>query len=252
MNLEIKCPICSGQCCPLDVVDFNKSCEEHRGIYLPLSGIPIYYYLCNICGYCFAPEINQWNLVNFKERIYNDDYILVDPDYLIARPTNNADVLGELFGGKRDSIRHLDYGGGNGLLSKLLCDKGWKSKSYDPFVDQDTNVSRFGKFDLITVFEVFEHVPDIKSLMANLSLLLDNDGIILFTTLISDNKIMQRKRITWWYASPRNGHIGLFSKASLQQLAIQAHFNFCSFSDGFHAFWKTGPSWASHLITSYI
>lgn len=44
MLSEIFCPICNTACTPLDVVDFNKSCEEARGKFLQLSGIAVYYY----------------------------------------------------------------------------------------------------------------------------------------------------------------------------------------------------------------
>jgi len=61
---------------------------------------------------------------------------------LSLRPTNNAEVLVELFGSQKDKIMHLDYGGGNGLLSKLLREEGWNSASYDPFVDHGMNSKR--------------------------------------------------------------------------------------------------------------
>ncbi len=78
MELEIKCPVCSGPSNPLDVVDFNKSCEELRSLYIPLSGIPIYYYLCSVCHFCFAPEFQHWSLTDFEEKIYNNDYTIFD------------------------------------------------------------------------------------------------------------------------------------------------------------------------------
>jgi Methyltransferase domain len=187
-------------------------------------------------------------LADFEKKIYNDDYISVDPDYLHDRPTNNAEVLVEIFGDQKNQIMHLDYGGGNGMLSKLLNYKNWNSLTYDPFVNQDLKINDLGEFNLITAFEVFEHVPNVQMLMKNLTSLIKNDGIILFTTLLSDNKIIEKKRITWWYASPRNGHISLFSSASLLHLARQSGLNFCSFTDGLHAFWKRVPAWANHLI----
>ncbi len=248
MELEIKCPVCSGPSNPLDVVDFNKSCEELRSLYIPLSGIPIYYYLCSVCHFCFAPEFQHWSLTDFEEKIYNNDYTIFDPDYLNIRPTNNAEVLVEIFDEQKAQIKHLDYGGGNGLLSRLLRAKGWDSSSYDPFVNEGMNLNDLGKFNLITAFEVFEHVPNISLLMANLLSLINNNGIILFSTLLSNDKIIQNKRITWWYASPRNGHISLYSVSSLQHLAKQSGFNFLSLSDGLHAFWNTIPLWANHLI----
>lgn len=249
MKLEIKCPVCSGPSRPFDVVDFNKSCEELRGRYLLLSGVPVYYFLCGVCGFCFAPEFLQWSLKDFEHRIYNDDYVLIDPDYLSDRPEQNAKVLQSLFGETKGQIRHLDYGGGNGLMSKLLREKQWDSVSYDPFIDREiATVSDLGKFNLITAYEVLEHVPDVQQLLDDLLLLLDERGVLLFTTLLSDNNIKPNERLTWWYASPRNGHISLYSKESLCHLAVRANMNFGSFSENFHALWKTVPPWANQVI----
>ena len=33
------------------MVDFHKSCEDRRGLDLPLSGVPIYYRRCAACGH---------------------------------------------------------------------------------------------------------------------------------------------------------------------------------------------------------
>lgn len=242
------CPVCDSDSYPLDVVDFNKSCAEPRGYYLPLSGIPIYYFLCSQCGFCFAPEIYKWDISEFENKIYNSDYIKVDPDYVEARPKANAKFLIDMIGNNSTKIKHLDYGGGKGLLSNLLNHSGWTSTSYDPFVDKNLNPGSLGKFDLITAFEVFEHVPQVKKLVTDLSSLLVDDGVVLFSTVLSDNEINPQKRLTWWYASPRNGHISLFSQKSLQTLCAQENFHLGSFNPGFHASWKKVPAWASHFI----
>ena len=101
---------------------------------------------------------------------------------------------------------------------------------------------------MITAFEVFEHVPDVRKLMLDLRLLLSENGIILFSTLLSDENIFVNKRIDWWYASPRNGHISLFSRNSLLVLAKNSGLNFGGFSVGFHVFYTKVPPWADHII----
>jgi len=245
---KLICPVCSRACTWLDVVDFNKSCVEAGGKFLVLARIPVYYALCNSCGFCFTPDLFAWTLDEFEKRIYNDEYVVVDPDYIETRPRTNAASLHSMFAGLAPPIRHLDYGGGNGLLVKLLRESNWDSVSYDPFVDRNTSVERLGKFELITAFEVFEHVPNIQELMSNLRSLLSTSGMVLFSTLVSDGNIYPNQRITWWYASPRNGHISLFSKHSLAILAQQSGFNFASFSQGFHVFFTKIPPWAAHII----
>jgi SAM-dependent methyltransferase len=213
-----------------------------------MCGIPVYYSLCGKCGFCFAPQLAQWKLEEFEERIYNDEYVLVDPDYVETRPRANAASLISMFGDRARSIKHLDYGGGSGLLVKLLNGSGWQSVSYDPFVDKAVNVEQLGQFDLITAFEVFEHVPDVQNLMSNLRILLSPNGLVLFSTLLSDGNIHRNQRLSWWYASPRNGHISLFSRNSLAILARNNRFDFGSFSDGFHVFFSSVPPWANHII----
>lgn len=245
---SLVCPICRTMSSLLDVVDLNKSCEELRGKYLALAGTPVYYALCSNCGFCWAPELHDWPLAKFEEWIYNGDYITVDPDYSEARPKSNADNLRAIFPSLPSALRHLDYGGGNGLLAKLLRKSNWDSVSYDPFVDRNITPGQFGKFDLVTAFEVFEHIPDVRSLVSDLCSLLSKDGLVLFSTLLSDGDIHPNQRLSWWYASPRNGHISLFSKKSLTILAQDSGFNFGSFSRGFHVFFKDVPMWASHLI----
>ena len=249
MRNNINCPVCNCECSLLDAVDFNKSCEEAHGKHLGLAGIPVYYALCKNCGFCFAPEIATWGLDEFEEKIYNDEYVLVDPEFIEARPRASAASLISMFGDRAPSIKHLDYGGGNGLLSSILNNSKWQSVSYDPFVDKDVNIDRLGKFDLVTAIEVFEHVPDVLQLMANLRSLLTPNGIVLFSTLLSDGNIRADQKISWWYAAPRNGHISLFSRKSLAVLANKYGFNFGSFSAGFHVFFTKVPSWANHIIT---
>jgi SAM-dependent methyltransferase len=244
----LTCPVCAGSCALLDVVDFNRSCEEERGKVLPLAGVPVYYALCGTCGFCYAPEIAAWPLKEFEDRIYNADYAAVDPDYREVRPRTNAAMLRATFGEPGRAIRHLDYGGGSGLLAATLRESGWQSASYDPFVDRDTRIDTLGRFDLITAFEVFEHVPDVSRLMETLQALLAPGGMVIFSTLLSDGHLYPKQRITWSYVAPRNGHISLYSRTSLAVLGRRYGWNFASFSELLHVFFTTPPPWASQML----
>jgi hypothetical protein len=249
MISDIPCQICAGTCIPFDVIDLNRSGgAESRGEFRPLSGIPIYYYLCQKCGFCFAPEFRNWSLNDFSEKIYNSDYIEVDPNHEVNRPTGNSKLLIKMFGKYIEYIQHLDYGGGNGLLSELLIQAGWHSESYDPFINTNITLEELGSFNLITSFEVFEHVPDVNILMSHFDSLLNEEGMIFFSTLLSDGHIKLNQRLSWWYASPRNGHISLFSKKSLKTLADNYNYQVGSFSPGLHAMFKKIPGWAANVF----
>jgi SAM-dependent methyltransferase len=241
------CLVCGSPSEWLDAVDFNKSCEEARGKALPRTGVLVAYALCGNCGFCFAPQICAWPPETFERWIYNDAYVQVDPDYLGARPRGNADALGQLFT-RVPAARHLDYGGGNGMLANILRERGWNSASYDPFLERDRADESRGQFDLITAFEVFEHVPDVGALIRDLEQLRSPAGMVLFSTLVSDGEVQPGRPINWWYAAPRNGHIGLFSRKSIGVLAGRLSLNFGSFSDNLHVLFRTVPSWAQHLF----
>lgn len=241
------CPVCGAHCGLLGVVDFNKSCEEQRGLVLPRANIPVRYVVCSGCGFCFAPDICAWPPEEFERKIYNDSYAQIDPDYVDARPRNNVSVMKAIFRSPGQSVRHLDYGGGNGMLSRLLREAGWNSVSYDPLSDRNTDPAGLGRFDLISAFEVFEHVPDVQGLMRDLRALLVEDGMVVFSTMTSDGEIHPQRPLTWWYASPRNGHISLFSSASLDILGQQSGFRHGSMNSSLHLFFKTIPAWAGHM-----
>lgn len=189
----------------------------------------------------------NWTNDEFHSRIYNEDYAIVDPDYLNKRPEFNFSLLERFFKNVKNVITHLDYGGGNGSLSKKLVEAGWNSKSYDPFSETENNISNIEKFNLITAFEVFEHAPNPNLLMEKIINLINDDGVVILSTLINDGNIKVNQRLDWWYASPRNGHVSLFSLKSLKILGEKYNFNFASMGVGYHVYFKKYPSWARSL-----
>ncbi len=91
---------------------------------------------------------------------------------------------------------------------------------------------------------MFEHVRGVQQLIATLSSLLVSDGIILFSTPVSNGQIRHDKPLDWAYASPRNGHISLFSTQNLARLGAKESFSFASVNSNLHAFWRNFPDCA--------
>jgi len=252
--MEMRCPICQGEAWPLDVVDFHKNCLESRGVFFQLSGVPIYYYRCRQCGFAWAPFFQNWTPEDFKKGIYNHDYVRVDPEYLEVRPRNNVNLLSQWFGTLPPELQHLDYGGGNGLLSEQLRAKGWTSQCWDPFDEKSAGLPppKPAAADLITAFEVFEHVVDPVALIKRLEELLRSNGVIVFTTMLSDGHLEFHRRIDWWYASPRNGHISLYSRASLEKLCAKENLRVAHLSETVHVAFREIPGWAADFFTRFV
>ena len=245
---ETACLVCGSPSLSLAYLDFNKTCEDGKGPIFPKAEIPVEYLQCSGCGFIFAPMFQSWSLKDFETWIYNKDYPATDPDYLIARPKASTDSFEYIFGDKKDRLRHLDYGGGNGELSRQLRALGWDSTSYDPFADPDLDVTTLGKFDLVTAVEVIEHVPDPHQFMLAVMQFLNDDSVIVISTLLSDRRF-QPGGLDWWYASPRNGHISLFSEKSLGTLGRHYGFEHRSYNQ-LQLLNRKIPSWAPEMFPS--
>jgi 2-polyprenyl-6-hydroxyphenyl methylase/3-demethylubiquinone-9 3-methyltransferase len=238
------CKVCHGLSPLFGVVDFHKSCEEARGRRLALSGCPVYYRRCQQCGFTFTEAFDGWSREDFQRQIYNAEYILVDPDYADSRPAGNARLVAESFAGARESIRILDYGGGTGLLAKLLRAQGFDAGTYDPFSELDRAPE--GLYDLITCFEVMEHVTWPRETAGTMAGLLSEGGAILFSTLVQPEDFALAG-LGWWYAAPRNGHISLYSTAALALLFKPLEMKVVSFSVALHMAYRRVPEFARHL-----
>jgi hypothetical protein len=205
------CKICSGESALFGHVDFNRSCEELRGFKLPPLGIPVHYRRCTGCGFLFTECFDDWTQAEFKQHIYNDDYVKVDPDYARNRPGVNASNIARQFYPERERIRILDYGGGNGRVAELLRSTGFAHvETYDPFTPQFCQRPQ-SKFDLITSYETFEHLPDPAPVFQEIADMLAPGGTVQFSTLL----LPWSYDISWWYIGPRNGHVSIFSERAL-------------------------------------
>jgi 2-polyprenyl-6-hydroxyphenyl methylase/3-demethylubiquinone-9 3-methyltransferase len=248
MARQKPCKCCGGTASLYGVVDFHKNCLNVQHPALALSGVPVYYHRCPACGFLFTTAFDHFTKEDFHNHIYNSDYILVDPDYRDARPRANAQSLAQMFPGIEPQ-RILDYGGGEGLLGQVLGSMGRRQvDTYDPFV------ARFAarppeRYDCIVSFEVLEHTPDPRRTLGDMNELLSPGGLILFSTLLQPWDIDQQG-LNWWYAAPRNGHVSLYSRASLQKVVQPLGFQLASFNDNFHALFRRVPQFASHFLHS--
>jgi 2-polyprenyl-6-hydroxyphenyl methylase/3-demethylubiquinone-9 3-methyltransferase len=239
------CKVCGVPAPLFGVCDFNRSCEEHRGKVLPMSGIPIYYRRCPNCGFLFTNAFDAFSNDDFKQWIYNDQYGSIDPDYAASRPANNAMLVADLVGAARNT-HILDYGSGNGSMADTLRQRGYDVTEYDPFVAH-SNRRPEGLFDLITAFEVLEHSIDPRQTIQDIAGLLADPGMILFSTLVQTDRIVTTG-MNWWYIGPRNGHASVYTRRSLEVLANSLNLGFGSFNDVLHVILRRIPPFAAGRI----
>ncbi len=243
---ETPCKCCGAVAYLYGVVDFHKNCEIYRRRVLAVSGIPIYYHRCTVCQFIFTTAFDHFTSEDFQRYIYNQEYLLVDPDYPEARPRMNAAFLSSLFAAVRPE-RILDFGGGNGTLAELLRTAGFTQvHTYDPFVPRHA-AKPAGRFDCVVSFEVAEHSTDPARSFADMNESLTDTGLILFSTLLQPADIDQQG-LNWWYAGPRNGHVSLYSRASLAKLVRPFGLQFRSFNESMHVLYREIPDFASHFL----
>jgi SAM-dependent methyltransferase len=222
----MNCEICSGHCRIVFVKDVNVSCADYfegRRLYQANLG-EVALFECVECGFGFFAEMHGWPQERYRNEIYNEDYHLCDPPFREERPKKLAAWLGN----NLCPCDLVDFGGGQGKLAELLVEKGFRAYSYDPFYGEKRLPSDTA--DVVTAFEVVEHVPDQRNLFRSLSALCRPAGIIVFSTLLKPKHLIN----DWWYASPRNGHVSFHTTDSLSRLTAQFGLASVSLSQEIH------------------
>lgn len=230
------CQICSNKTLvKLGSKDFGVSGNDHfeSKRMFPDYGLAITYYRCATCDFIFTNAFDLWSDEDFISHIYNQEYILSDPVFMKERPQRNANMVFALFSHEPENFNVLDFGSGNGTFTHALNSMGIKTSSFDYF--HNKNFFTLTKFyDLITSFEVIEHVPHYKQheWIINLKALLKPNHT---ARVILSTKLLGRKAaFNDWYIAPRNGHISIHSEKSLDHLVKNAGLTLFSLNNGMH------------------
>ena len=130
--------------------------------------------------------------------------------------------------------KFLDYGGGYGLFVRIMRDRGLNFKRYDTYCEnifaKNFDYVKGEKYELITSFEVFEHLVDP---LTEIESMLKISNSILFTTEIQPKDFVDLNK--WWYVMPETGqHISLYSIKTLHFIAQKYNLNFYTNGSSFH------------------
>jgi hypothetical protein len=122
----------------------------------------------------------------------------------------------------------LDYGGGTGMLVRMMRDKGfdfnWLDAHGENQFAQGFEASEGASYELVTAFEVFEHFPDpLASVREVMSF---SKNILFSTNLLPRSHPLPGD---WWYYALDSGqHVSIFTKRSLQLLGTRLGLQYCT------------------------
>ncbi|HET7163043.1 MAG TPA: class I SAM-dependent methyltransferase [Rhodanobacteraceae bacterium] len=188
------------------------------------------YRRCISCGYVFV-ESPHWLV-----EAYADHAIAALDTGIVMRNLWLADAVDALLRWRFREVRTaLDYGAGTGLFVRLMRDRGHDFRWSDPHCE---NLFALGfeadaqaPFDLVTCFEVMEHLVDPLPVFGQL---VARAPVLIFSTELlpeHDNRPGE-----WHYYTPETGqHVGFFTQASLQAVAKKLGRHFASDGKMLHA-----------------
>jgi hypothetical protein len=167
----------------------------------------------------------------YSEPIAAGDVGLVSRNVQLAKTTERVIKVGFSPGGP-----FLDYGGGYGLLVRLMRDAGYDFYRYDRWCPNlfaqglDWEPATPRQFELVTAYEVFEHltepVPELKR-MLQLS-----HNVLFSTVLLPPGNPGPGE---WWYYAPESGqHVSLYTRRALETLAERFLLRLLTDGQGLH------------------
>lgn len=195
-----------------------------------LSQYCVHYYLCPNCGFIQTEE-PYWQDDAYSDAIVDSDIGLVGRNVFLSNKV--AAILSFC-------LPHckffLDYGGGYGIFVRLMRDAGFDFEWFDKYCD-NLFAKQFVKekehYDLVTAFELFEHLPNPAEEIGKIISLGDN---ILFSTVLVPNP--PPKVSDWWYYAPHGGqHISFYTESALKHLAKSFERHYVGYRD-IHLFSK--------------
>jgi Methyltransferase domain len=208
-----------------------------------LNKYDIQYFHCTFCGFV-QTEKPYWLDEAYSEAINQSDLGLLSRNIALARITKV--IIMTLF---NSNTRFMDYGGGYGVFVRLMRDFGFDFYRFDKFctnlfsVGFDADMKETYQYELLTAFEVFEHLT---SPLDEIESMLNFSKNILFSTLLLPSN--NPKPNEWWYYGLDHGqHISFFTLQSLRVIADKFSLNLYSNGSSLHLLTekKISSSWFS-------
>lgn len=200
-----------------------------------LEKYDVAYLRCPSCRMISLPD-PHWLDEAYERAIYTGDTGLLRRCRILTTVTS-AVIRAEGIG----KGTFLDWAGGYGTLTRMMRDRGFEFLHTDAYCD-NIFAQGFegdpadGRYDLVTAYEVMEHLADPYAELEKLARTTDR---ILFTTELQPDDAPQLG--DWWYFLPESGqHITFHTERSLGILAERLGYQLLSNGDQYHLFHR-GP-----------
>ena len=200
------------------------------------------------CEKCNFKHVTPIPTEDELESVYIEDYYLTEKPFYIEHYLEDKEWWDLVYTDRfeifeenlpEDSRKILDIGSGPGLFLNLGRERGWKTKGIEPssqaakysketlnldiaevFFDKDSS-EVLGKFDVINMGEVLEHLPNPKAIIDLSHERLNENGLLC---IIVPNDFNPFQKILtdfmnfkpWWVVPPH--HINYFNTNSLSKL----------------------------------
>lgn len=197
---------------------YCKICNQSTvviGADLVLGRYQTEFHRCSRCGFVQTDE-PVWLPDAYSNAITGSDLGLVKRNLALA--TVCASMIPVLF---PEGRRFVDYGGGYGLFVRLMRDAGFDFARYDPLCQNlfaqglDAEMPNHPDYDLVTAFEVFEHLA---SPLDEIAMMLRFGRSIFFSTELVASPPPPVE--AWPYYGLEHGqHVAFYSLRSLQVIA---------------------------------
>ena len=217
MPKKTRCPICS-------------HATKHLFTKQVLGKYDANYLHCRYCCYLFINK-PTWLKEAYSSPINIEDTGLVSRNLGLSKITS---IIITIWFSRRGKF--LDYAGGYGLLTRLMRDIGldfyWLDKYTENLLARVFEHNKSNKkYELITAFEVFEHLQNPASELKKI--LKYGDSILFSTELIPARDNLKN----WDYLGVEHGqHLSFYSEKSLEFLAKKHGLNYYTDHSMVHLF----------------
>jgi len=173
------------------------------------------YFQCSKCGF-IAPDNPIWLEESYEAAITKTDIGLIERNITYSQITEC--LIGCFFNAKS---KFIDYGGGYGILVRLMRDRGFDFYRQDMYCDNlfatgfDISDAPDKEFEILTAFEVFEHLVNP---LEEVGKMLKFSKNIFFSTELAVNPALPLDQ--WSYYGLEHGqHVALYTRQSLLEVA---------------------------------